>query len=352
MRVHITMDTTDIYGNTIVDASGNGNDATIVSSSGNPAGLINEALTFDGSSDYSTIPALNLNSNAVTISAWVKTNGSPDDWDSILQTHGSSNAGILFGPSNQLRYVWDGTYWDWDTGLNVPDAEWVFVALVVEPDKATVYMNGDSVTNIAANNTQQFESVTLIGSDSPGYRQFDGEMDDVAIWNRSLSSDEINYIYSKGLNGETLDSPNLKPKFTDDPFSNSGAIEGRDYSGTLTDKAYDPDEGDVLTFSLVSDPAWLMVAADGQLSGVAKQSNVGNNDFIVRVTDAEGLYDEALMNIYVLGRFTGELGISDLAYFVEQWLTTDCGSCSNADLDGDGDVDMNDWAIFAGYWLN
>jgi hypothetical protein len=109
---------------------------------------------------------------------------------------------------------------------------------------------------------------------------------------------------------------------------------------------------DVLTYTKLSGSPWLTLSADGQLSGTPKNADLHNNNFTVRVTDQRGDFDEATMTIYVLGRFTGELGLSDLAAFAGQWLGTGCGVCGGTDLDGDGDNDMQDWAIFAGYWLN
>jgi hypothetical protein len=87
------------------------------------------------------------------------------------------------------------------------------------------------------------------------------------------------------------------------------------------------------------------------LSGIAADGDTSSNSFTVRVTDAGGLYDEATLNIYVLGRYTGELGLSDLTAFASRWLDTDCGACGGADLDNDGDVNMQDWAVFAESWL-
>ena len=109
--------------------------------------------------------------------------------------------------------------------------------------------------------------------------------------------------------------------------------------------------GDVLTYSLVSAPSWLTVASDGQLSGIAADDDTGSNAFTVRVTDDDGLYDDAILNVYAAGRYTGELGLSDLTAFAGRWLDTDCGTCGGTDLNNDGDVNMQDWAIFAGYWL-
>ena len=144
---------------------------------------------------------------------------------------------------------------------------------------------------------------------------------------------------------------NSSPHWNSDPLFKASAIEGRDYPETLAADASDPDVGDILTFSLISGPSWLSVATDGQLSGVPADGDTGSNVFTVRVTDDEGLYDDATLNIYVFNRYTGELGFSDFAKFAERWLDTGCGSCGGAELDGDGDVDIYDMAIFAGLWL-
>jgi hypothetical protein len=47
--------------------------------------------------------------------------------------------------------------------------------------------------------------------------------------------------------------------------------------------------------------------------------------------------------------------LEDLNYLAGRWLLDGCaaaGDCGGADLDGSGTVDLGDWAIFAGQWLN
>lgn len=49
------------------------------------------------------------------------------------------------------------------------------------------------------------------------------------------------------------------------------------------------------------------------------------------------------------------VGVEDLDYFVEWWLSSDCMSdnnyCGGADVNSSGGVDLADWAVFAGHWL-
>jgi hypothetical protein len=63
---------------------------------------------------------------------------------------------------------------------------------------------------------------------------------------------------------------NRRPVFLVDPvydaIQEADALEYIAYSGTLADDAGDPDS-DPLTFTKLSGPAWLNVAADGTLSG-------------------------------------------------------------------------------------
>ena len=50
-----------------------------------------------------------------------------------------------------------------------------------------------------------------------------------------------------------------------------------------------------------------------------------------------------------LGTLT--IDIEDLEEFVEHWLESGCGTCGGADLSGDGDVDFEDFALFAADWM-
>ncbi len=97
-----------------------------------------------------------------------------------------------------------------------------------------------------------------------------------------------------------VNNTNDAPVFAADPMTGSDATEDSSYSGSLAGTASDVDSGDTLTYSKVSGPAWLNVAASGALSGTPGNANVGLNSFTVRVTDSGGLTDNAVFNVTVI----------------------------------------------------
>ena len=58
--------------------------------------------------------------------------------------------------------------------------------------------------------------------------------------------------------------------------------------------------GDKLTFSMVELPDWLELSRDGLLKGTPKNSDVGSDEIIVRVTDRSGQSDDAVFMITVV----------------------------------------------------
>jgi len=97
----------------------------------------------------------------------------------------------------------------------------------------------------------------------------------------------------------TVDNVNDAPAFTADPINKPNATENAAYSDTIAGSATDVDAGDTLTYSKVSGPAWLSVAANGALSGTPGAGDVGANVFTVKVDDVALASDTATLNITV-----------------------------------------------------
>jgi photosystem II stability/assembly factor-like uncharacterized protein len=162
-----------------------------------------------GSSDYALAPPLNLNTNELTFSAWIKRDGPQEAFSGLIFCRGANTtAGLNFGNNNELRYHWDDNYWGWNSGLVVPDNEWAHVAFVVEPDRATIYLNGIPSANVAAHAVQDFAASLYLGAD-PNWdeRRFKGHMEEVCVWNRALSQDEIREL--RHLSKRPQDDPTL-----------------------------------------------------------------------------------------------------------------------------------------------
>ena len=98
----------------------------------------------------------------------------------------------------------------------------------------------------------------------------------------------------------TVINVNDPPVFVSDPLVGADATQNLNYSGSLASRVVDVDAGDALIYEKVSGPSWLAVGADGTLSGVPGNSDVGMNSFVVRVRDGSDLSDEVALNIVVV----------------------------------------------------
>jgi subtilisin-like proprotein convertase family protein len=87
------------------------------------------------------------------------------------------------------------------------------------------------------------------------------------------------------------------PLFSADPIGKSAAPVNGVFSGTLSGNASDPN-GQPLTFSKISGPSWLSIAASGTLSGTPQLADLGLNRWTVQVSSSGGT-DTAILLIDV-----------------------------------------------------
>ncbi len=169
------------------------------------------SLLLDGNGDEAVAGSpLNLNSNTVTLSAWIKRDGAQTAFTGILSSRGANTAaGLNLTSSSELRYLWNGAGWNFVTDLFVPDGVWTHVALVVEPNRVVVYMNGIAATDIGAQGTEQFDSPLHMGFDpGAGSRYFEGQIDEVCVYDRALSEAELRETMH--LTKIPVDDPSLR----------------------------------------------------------------------------------------------------------------------------------------------
>jgi len=161
------------------------------------------------------VPSWNLNTNTVTLCGWINPSELQPTSVGLIYCRGADTvAGLCYdgvtSPTTgayDLGYNWnnDPNAYGWDSGLLPPVGQWSFVALVVTPNAATIYLmntNGlTSSTHVYPHVVQPFSSAdtTLIGGDSldggNGARTFAGMMDDVAVFNTALTGDQVANLF-------------------------------------------------------------------------------------------------------------------------------------------------------------
>ncbi len=164
----------------------------------------------DGNENVPVNSPWNLNTNTVTITAWINPDSSKTQnaFSTIAFNRGSgSDVGGFNYISNgiTLGYTWnnDSGTTSWDSGLTPPAGQWSFVALVVTPTNATISMmnaNGlISSTHVYAHANEAFGGTTMIGDDSgtpSGSRGFQGSIDEVSVFNKALSTSQLQSIFT------------------------------------------------------------------------------------------------------------------------------------------------------------
>ncbi len=96
----------------------------------------------------------------------------------------------------------------------------------------------------------------------------------------------------------SVNNVNDAPVLLADPFTALNATEGVAYVDSISGSATDED-GDTLSYSKQSGPAWLSIASGGALSGTPSSADTGLNSFSVQVDDNNGETISGTLNITV-----------------------------------------------------
>lgn len=274
----------------IVDSSGNGNNGTVVGAVVNIQGKYDGAFDFDGTNDYinsNKLPGLDLNESSFSI--WLKWTHS-DAWEAVLSSVDVSDTSIglqinrrgdsLANSAGDLVLLLqdeDDNKWLGGTvGESFNDGEWHQIVWNVVSGTANdidLYVDGVSVgtSTQEASNPDNFVPLlenVLLGArnlDGSVSRYFNGTIDEVKVYNRSLTADEIKEDYIKGkLNytfggDQSLNNVDANDNLSVNKFRISNASSQFVARYTMTsniDNSYTPwiaDKSINYTFHFVSD---------------------------------------------------------------------------------------------------
>ncbi len=188
----------ELYG-TIVDSSNSGNNGTNTGATYGVDGKFNHALYFDGNEkvDVAENTPLSLNSS-FSYGAWFKP-ASISTWQGVMSRMRTWGQGynLQVGTSNRIACGW-GVYTSSDI---VPTTDkWYFAVCVYNGSCMRLYVNGILQSDIDCGTMNVSTNNMSIGVFyTPGSLYFNGTIDEVFVENRTLSADEIEDMYIRGI---------------------------------------------------------------------------------------------------------------------------------------------------------
>jgi hypothetical protein len=196
------------------DISGNNLHGTVSGAvlSPNRSGTANSAYLFDGQDDFISAgnPTQLQITNQMTLAAWIRltaTTGALRDIVTKLGSTGTTTTGYNFvkdwsvsnGGFHRISFH---AYPNGPGCLNyltgqINASEWKFVAITLDGSTLRSYHNGLLVSEVT--NQCPLTNTTLgnflIGKGTTGYSPFQGNIDDVTVYNRALTASEMLQLY-------------------------------------------------------------------------------------------------------------------------------------------------------------
>ena len=228
---------------------------------------------FNGTSSYISLSNTAFHYTTLSISAWIKVD-SFSSTNQIIQNYESGgspqNSGFLFRTTTGGKVSFVG----YSSSVGIVDSTtvlstgiWYHVAAVITPSSWKIYVNGDDVSTNVTTNTIAYNSTTpcSIGrSDytggSGGY--FDGQIDDLRIYNDALTATEVGYLADD--DDANIPTGNLQAYYKLD--GNANDTQGN-YNGTANNVTY-------------SDPAVVETGYNGTPSNVNFLGMAFQPDFV------------------------------------------------------------------------
>jgi hypothetical protein len=205
-----------------------GHDGVLQNGAAYEPGMVGTAFSFGGSTEAVLIPySSNLNLSALsawTIEAWVNpASFNNSSYPTIFaQGHWDASLGLNSGTGALESWINNASQLIGTTA--VPLGQWSHVALVYNGTNRIFYLNGVSAGQGSAPAMTAETDTSSIGNVVPNDgASFNGGIDEVSIYSRALSSNEIAEIYLAGSYGKcgSWSSPQLLP----DGFATNGGFK-------------------------------------------------------------------------------------------------------------------------------
>ncbi|MFC1756462.1 LamG domain-containing protein, partial [Patescibacteria group bacterium] len=183
------------------DQAGNNNGDVIGASP--TTGKINQALSFNGSSDNVKLGDIDVD-GAMTISAWIKTDPTYSGTNQIFAKNYTTYQLYISATTNKFNMQTNsGTGCNSSSIGTITPGEWHHITVTWSTNTgSTYYIDGNFdkvVGGSCANEITDSDLVTRIGSHTWGTSNyFMGQIDEVRLYNQELSANEVVELYNQG----------------------------------------------------------------------------------------------------------------------------------------------------------
>jgi fibronectin-binding autotransporter adhesin len=203
--------------------------------SGNGAAQFTPGSAYANTSLITVSNGLPVVTNALTLVGWVYPLGAETNFSGLIFSRGTNVLGLGYSSSTDgngnytLGYTWnnDANTYNWNSGLVPPQNQWSMVALVVTSTNATIYIGNTnglvSSVHTYAHVAQSLNGIITIGDDrssgSAGSRIFNGNMDEVSVFNQALTQGQILNVL-----GAAVGTTNFPPAIVSQPASQTAVV--------------------------------------------------------------------------------------------------------------------------------
>ncbi|MEA2037521.1 MAG: LamG-like jellyroll fold domain-containing protein [Nanoarchaeota archaeon] len=179
-------------------------------------GAVGQSTEYDSTGDRLIVPNeqdFDFGSRDFAVSLWYYGQNS-GDWflnKANLTTWTTKNSFAMKVNSNQALFrLWNtsaGTQDIWGP-TNLPQNEWIHMGMAKSGNEFMMFINGNNTHNTTLDSNfvmMDTEYPVTVGSLSDGASSHNGRLDEIRIYNRSLSAVEFSEQYSMGRNNDTVD---------------------------------------------------------------------------------------------------------------------------------------------------
>jgi len=195
----------ETHGTVAHDLSGQGNDGTLVNGPTWTVGRYGSALSFDGANDRVDIPdSSSLRVDYVTIAAWVKLDSAVIYQDIVGKhddTEGNYGWGLacnVDGDKLRGKFSTDGSDWNtFDGATKMTIGKWYFACFTYDGNTAKLWLDGVEDGSLSVAGTLYHTTAPVRIAFIAGGTYFNGTIDEVMIFSRALTAEEIKRLYEE-----------------------------------------------------------------------------------------------------------------------------------------------------------